>query len=125
VGIELLGRPAARAALPGLIAEMTSDPTLHADVIGRFAGGSWGWLQQRIEGSIERSSKTCGVASRPSVDRAADFGPDVAELVGQRAGRPALLGQPLVRAHYSTKVPTIASISARTAGSSTDRDRFP
>jgi AcrR family transcriptional regulator len=54
VGIELLGRPAARAALPGLIAEMTSDPTLHADVVGRFAGGSWGWLQQRIEGSIEQ-----------------------------------------------------------------------
>jgi hypothetical protein len=54
VGIELLGRPAARAALPGLIAEMTSDPTLHADVVGRFAGGRWGWLQQRIEGSIEQ-----------------------------------------------------------------------
>ena len=47
IGVELLGRPAARAALPGLLAEMTSDPTLHADVLGRFAGGTWGWLQQR------------------------------------------------------------------------------
>ena len=28
IGVELLGRPAARAALPGLMAEMTSDPTL-------------------------------------------------------------------------------------------------
>ena len=36
IGVELLGRPAARAALPGLLAEMTSDPTLHADVLARL-----------------------------------------------------------------------------------------
>jgi AcrR family transcriptional regulator len=52
-GVELLGRPAARAALPGLLAEMSSDPTLHADVIGRFAGSTWGWMQRRIEDAIE------------------------------------------------------------------------
>ena len=51
-GVEILGRPAARAALPGLLAEMTADPTLHADILERFAGGSWGWLQDRIERAI-------------------------------------------------------------------------
>ena len=54
VGLELLGRPAARAALPGLMAEMSADSTLHADVLGRFAIGSWGWLQQRIEAAMGR-----------------------------------------------------------------------
>jgi AcrR family transcriptional regulator len=53
IGVDLLGRPAARAALPGLLAEMTSDPTLHADVIGRFAGSTWGRMQNRIEHAIE------------------------------------------------------------------------
>jgi len=52
VGVEILGRPAVRAALPGLMAEMTGDPALHADVLRRFAGGTWGWLHERIEGAI-------------------------------------------------------------------------
>jgi AcrR family transcriptional regulator len=53
IGLEILGRPAARAALPGLMAEMNDDPALHADVIDRFATASWGWLEQRIEASID------------------------------------------------------------------------
>ncbi len=48
IGVELLGRPSARAALPGLMAESASDPGLHADVIERFAGGTWGSMQRRI-----------------------------------------------------------------------------
>jgi AcrR family transcriptional regulator len=52
IGVELLGRPAARAALPGLLAEMSSDSTLQADVLGRFADGAWGWLQQRLDGAV-------------------------------------------------------------------------
>jgi AcrR family transcriptional regulator len=52
IGVELLGRPAARAALPGLLAEMTSDPTLHADVLGRFAGAAWGCLERRLDDAI-------------------------------------------------------------------------
>lgn len=63
VGVELLGRPAARAALPGLLAEMTTDPTLQADVLDRFAGASWGWLQRRIEGAIEAGEVRPGVRS--------------------------------------------------------------
>ncbi len=53
IGLELLGRPAARAALPGLMAEMTGDSTLHTDVLSRFSAGTWGWLQQRIDAAIE------------------------------------------------------------------------
>ena len=53
VGVELLGRPSARAALPGLMAESASDPTLQVDVMERFAGGTWGWMQQRIEQAKE------------------------------------------------------------------------
>ena len=63
IGVELLGRPAARAALPGLLAEMTSDPGLHADVLDRFAGGTWGWLQRRIEGAVEAGEVRAGVRS--------------------------------------------------------------
>ena len=61
IGVELLGRPAARAALPGLLAEMTSDPTLHADVLGRFADGTWDWIQRRIEGAIAAGEVRPGV----------------------------------------------------------------
>jgi AcrR family transcriptional regulator len=53
IGVEFLGRPAARAALPGLLAEMTADPALHLDVLSRFDAGTWGWLQRRIELAIE------------------------------------------------------------------------
>jgi AcrR family transcriptional regulator len=52
IGIELLGRPAARAALPGLMAEMFADPAVQSDVLGRFATGTWGWLDQRIATAV-------------------------------------------------------------------------
>ena len=63
VGVELLSRPAARAALPGLLAEMTGDPTRHADILGRFAGGTWGWLQARLEGAIAAGEVRADVPS--------------------------------------------------------------
>jgi len=53
IGVELLGRPAARAALPGLLAEMTGDPSRHADIVSRFAGGTWGRLRGLIDRGIE------------------------------------------------------------------------
>lgn len=55
-GVDLLGSPAARAALPGLLAEMNGNPTLRADVLGRFAGGAWGWLLGRLEDAIRTGS---------------------------------------------------------------------
>ena len=63
IGVDLLGRPAARAALPGLMAEMTDDSTLHADVLGRFATGTWGWLQQRIDAAIDAGEVRAAVQS--------------------------------------------------------------
>ena len=48
VGVELLGRPAARAALPGLLAETSADRSLAADVLGVAAGQTWEWLEQRL-----------------------------------------------------------------------------
>ena len=34
------------------MAEMSSDPTMHFELLGRFDSGTWGWLQDRIEGAI-------------------------------------------------------------------------
>lgn len=63
IGVELLGRPAARAALPGLMAELVGDPTLHADVTQRFAGQAWGVLQQRIDSAAATGEVRAGVPS--------------------------------------------------------------
>ena len=63
IGVEFLGRPAARAALPGLMAEMTGSSMVHADVLGRFATGTWGWLQKRIEAAIEEGEVRSDVQS--------------------------------------------------------------
>jgi AcrR family transcriptional regulator len=52
LGLELLSQPAARAALPGLMAEMNGDPSQNAALLGRFAPGTWGWLQGRIDDAI-------------------------------------------------------------------------
>jgi AcrR family transcriptional regulator len=51
-GLEILRQPAARAALPGLLAEATGDPAQHAEMLDRFAHGTWGWLQDRIDRGI-------------------------------------------------------------------------
>ncbi len=67
-GVDILARPAARAALPGLIAEMNSDPTRHIELLGRFASGTWGWLDDRIEGAIDAGEVRAGVRSSMVLD---------------------------------------------------------
>lgn len=52
VGVDLVCRPAARAALPGLLAETAADAGLQADVLGRAAGATWEWLQRRLEAGV-------------------------------------------------------------------------
>jgi AcrR family transcriptional regulator len=52
-GVQLLSQPAARAAVPGLLAELTAAPEVHADILGRFAGSEWGWLHNRIAQGID------------------------------------------------------------------------
>ncbi len=51
-GVQLLDQPAARAAVPGLLAELTAAPQLHADILSRFAGSEWAWLHERITEGI-------------------------------------------------------------------------
>jgi AcrR family transcriptional regulator len=52
-GLELLGRPAARAALPGLLAETAANPDLQAEVLLDAAGGTWAWLERRLHDGVE------------------------------------------------------------------------
>ncbi|KQH81304.1 TetR family transcriptional regulator [Mycobacterium gordonae] len=46
--MEVLSTPAARAALPGLIGEMATDPTLHAALLERFSGLIGGGLSDLL-----------------------------------------------------------------------------
>lgn len=46
--LDLLGRPAARAALPGLLAETASDNALATEVLARAAGDTFTWLEARL-----------------------------------------------------------------------------
>jgi AcrR family transcriptional regulator len=52
-GVELLGRPAARAALPGLLAETAADSGLQAEVLLSAAGSTWAWLEHRLRAGVE------------------------------------------------------------------------
>jgi AcrR family transcriptional regulator len=61
-GVQLLGQPAARAAVPGLLAELSAAPEIHADILQRFVGSEWGWLDVRLRQAI-----ACGEA-RPDVE---------------------------------------------------------
>jgi AcrR family transcriptional regulator len=61
-GVQLLQQPAARAAVPGLLAELSAAPELHANILQRFVGSEWGWLHDRITHAVE-----CGVV-RPDVE---------------------------------------------------------
>ena len=44
--------PVARAALPGLVAELAADPSIHAALLERFAGGLWGALDARLAEAV-------------------------------------------------------------------------
>ena len=52
-GVELLGRPAARAALPGLLAESAADAGLQAEVLLGAASSNWVWLERRLQERVE------------------------------------------------------------------------
>jgi AcrR family transcriptional regulator len=67
-GVQLLDQPAARAAVPGLLAELTAAPELHADILQRFAGSEWGWLHDRIGQAIETGQVRADVRPRTLLD---------------------------------------------------------
>ncbi len=53
--MSFLTTPAARAALPGLVGEMASDPTLHSALLERFAGIIGGALAEWLDAAAARS----------------------------------------------------------------------
>lgn len=63
IGVELLSRPAARAALPGLMAETAGDAATQGEVLARFGPGTWGWLTQRIDDAVAAGAVRAGVDS--------------------------------------------------------------
>ncbi len=50
---DVFTSPVVRAALPGLVADMSADPNLNARVVSRFAG-LFGTVQQRLSEAVRR-----------------------------------------------------------------------
>ena len=59
---QQLSTPLARAAVPGLLADAAGDPTLHAQLLERFALAGWGGVDARLAAAVERGE------ARPDVD---------------------------------------------------------
>ena len=58
---DVWSAPAARAAIPGLLGEISADPTLHAALLERFAEGVWGALRERLVEASDRGEVRAGV----------------------------------------------------------------
>lgn len=58
-----LSTPPARAALPGLVAEMAADPTLHSALLERFADVIGGGLTALLERAVARGEIRSGVTA--------------------------------------------------------------
>jgi len=58
---ELLTTPLARVAVPGLIAEASADPTLHARLLDRFSSEGWGGVDDYLRSAIEAGHVRPGV----------------------------------------------------------------
>jgi AcrR family transcriptional regulator len=79
---DVFSRPVARAALPGLLAEVVRDPVLNGAVLARFRAGTWGAMHERLDRAVA------------SGEARADIDPDVLiETVGG-ATLLALLNRP-------------------------------
>ena len=61
--LSVLSTPAARAALPGLIGEMASDPTLHNALLERFSDILVRGLNDYLQVAIRRGDVRDGVTS--------------------------------------------------------------
>jgi AcrR family transcriptional regulator len=51
-GIEVLGRPSTRAAIPGLLVALGSDSALHDELRQRFVGGSFQYVSDAVDAGI-------------------------------------------------------------------------
>ncbi|WP_028645127.1 TetR/AcrR family transcriptional regulator [Nocardioides sp. URHA0020] len=58
---ELLSTPLARLAVPGLIAEAATDPTLHARLLERFAAEGWSGTDEYVRAGVESGQIRAGV----------------------------------------------------------------
>ncbi len=62
-GLDLLGRPAARAALPGLLAESSANGSLAAEVLAQAAGNTMAWLEERLVAGVARGDVRADVSA--------------------------------------------------------------
>lgn len=58
---ELLTTPLARVAVPGLMAEASADPTLHARLLDRFSAEGWGGIDDYLRSATESGEVRPGV----------------------------------------------------------------
>jgi AcrR family transcriptional regulator len=64
----VLTTPAARAALPGLLAEMATDPTLHAKLLGRFGDVTSRGMTGRLQDAMRRGEVRADVTAADLVE---------------------------------------------------------
>lgn len=66
--MAFLSTPSARAALPGLVAEMAADPTLHSALLERFADVIGGGLTELLQRAVARGEVRPGVTASELTD---------------------------------------------------------
>ena len=64
----VLTTPAARAAMPGLLAEMATDPTLHAKLLGRFGDVTSRGMTDRLNDAVRRGEVRADVTAAELVE---------------------------------------------------------
>jgi AcrR family transcriptional regulator len=64
----VLTTPAARAAMPGLLAEMATDPSLHAKLLDRFGDVTSRGMTDRLEKAMSRGEVRADVTATDLVD---------------------------------------------------------
>ncbi|KXW64260.1 TetR family transcriptional regulator [Mycolicibacterium phlei DSM 43072] len=69
--VDVLTTPAARAALPGLVAEMAADPALHATLLERFADVLTRGLTDRLAAAQARGEVRPGVTADEVIEAVA------------------------------------------------------
>ena len=64
----VLTTPAARAAMPGLLAEMATDPTLHAKLLERFGDVTSRGMTDRLDGALSRGEVRADITAADLVE---------------------------------------------------------
>jgi AcrR family transcriptional regulator len=66
--VQMFSRPTVRSALPGLLAELIADPTLHAKLLARFETAVWSAFRQRIAAAAARGEVRSDVDADVLID---------------------------------------------------------